>query len=60
MTLRIAGQTQKSNLRPIKLLKKVAGRAISTESASEADPSDQLSQIKLAIKKMTNRVYDSQ
>ena len=37
---------------------KVAGEAISTESASVADSSDQRSQIRLAIKKMTDRVYD--
>ena len=37
---------------------KVSGGAISTKSASEADSSDQLSQIRLAIKKMTDRVYD--
>ena len=52
MTLKIFGLTQKTNLQPIKLLQqKWREGAISTESASEADSSDQRSQIKLAIKK---------
>ena len=49
MRLKFARLTQKSNLQPIATTK-VAGGAISTESASEADSSDQLSQIRLAIK----------
>ena len=52
MTLKIFGLTEKTNLQPIKLLQqKRGGGAISTESASEADSSDQRSQIRLAIKK---------
>ena len=50
MTLKIFGLTQKTAAHKIATTK-VAGGAISTESASEADSSDERSQIRLTIKK---------
>ena len=51
VTLKVFGLTQKTNFAAHKIAAtKVAGGAISTESASEADSSDQQSQIRLAIK----------
>ena len=47
MTLKIAGLTQKSNLQVMKLLQQ---KWQAEQSASEADSSDQLSEIRLATK----------